>query len=115
MRAALPRINDSHLEDTMAKTEATPKACELYIEDLGKVTGGVFRPTEAGGEGGRPPQNTGIVAEDGGNAPTTSCFGEGTGSGTTTLALGEEGSTPPKFTTLALGEEGSTPPVFKPV
>lgn len=99
----------------MTKTAQT-EVTQLYIEDLGTVTGGVFTPTVSGSEGGRPPQNTGVVAEDGGNAPTTSCFGEGTGSGMTTLALGEEGgSTAPKITTLALGEEGNSTPVIKPL
>jgi hypothetical protein len=92
-----------------AQTEAT----QLYIEDLGTVTGGVF--TTSGAEGGGPPRNTGVVAETGGNAPPTSFFGEDGGSKFTTLALGEEGSAPSMPTTLALGEEGNGTPVIKPL
>jgi len=69
----------------MSKTESIKPVCELFIEDLGRITGGVF------------------PAPDGGS---TSCP---TPNKVTTLALGEEGGAPPTISTLATGEEGGTP------
>lgn len=65
---------------------------ELYIDDLGQVTGGkgpVGPTTLAYGEEGGPPLTTLALGEE--------------IQGPTTLAYGEEGE--PPLTTLALGEE----------
>jgi hypothetical protein len=73
-----------------AKREMT----ELYIEDLGEVSGG--------GSGTPSPIRVPIA--------TTRALGEEGGFPFTTLAVGEEGGFPgPIFTTNALGEEGGSP------
>lgn len=64
---------------------------ELYIEDLGQVTGG------------KPPIYTTLALGEEGDGPTTLALGEEGGGGPTTLAIGEE--EPPIFTTFAYGEE----------
>jgi hypothetical protein len=79
-----------------------PKSRELFIADLGRVSGG--------GLPDMPMTTLALGEEDGGQiGPTTEAIGEEDGGGNidvTTLALGEEdGGGNIDVTTLALGEE----------
>ena len=77
----------------MSKTETTAVR-ELFIEDLGRIVGGVYPSDPSGPTGG----------------------GAGGEAKITTAALGEEGGcTAPHITTLALGEEGGGKPHIVPV
>ena len=63
------------------QTNATNHATELFIEDLGRVSGGTC--TTAGAEGGNPhPTTMTLVGTEGGNGPDRA----------TTMIAGEEGS-----------------------
>lgn len=97
-------------------------ATELYIEDLGRVTGGTL--TAAGGEGGnRSPTTWSLIGnEEGGGGsthPTTESF-VGTEGGSapqfpnfpgvpTTQMIGEGGGCRPPVITEMVGEGGGGP------
>jgi hypothetical protein len=99
------------------QTNSKSYATELFIEDLGRVTGGTF--TTSGAEGGSHTtwSLAGIEEGGGANPSTTHAFGEG-GSSPITQMVGEGGGLPglpslPNFPGLPItqmtGEGGNVP------
>jgi hypothetical protein len=103
-------------------SDSTNHVTELFIEDLGRVTGGTL--TAAGGEGGnRAPTTWSLVGnEEGGGSsahPTTETFVGSEGSNApqfpnfpnvpTSKMLGEGGGCRPPVTTEMVGESGGGP------
>jgi len=102
-------------------TESIPSPCELFIEDLGQVSGGQAKTTEGTvitemvGEGGGLPPISKVIGEGGGTSPFTEMVGEGGGLPPFSKIAGEGGGKPPGITTLAIGEEGGGNPIIRPL